>query len=143
VRCSNVAGLNSGAFHLVTEPHEVGYNGVQPSSHECRDVLDDDDARSELTDDTRKLAPQTASLPCQAELSSCLGYVLTGETAADDVDCGQIVSCSHSDIRHAPISIRPMLLEHRTAPCILLDLPNRMANTGHLQAEFKTTDSGK
>ncbi len=59
MRSSDVRGCDDAPVHDVTKPFEVPDNTVQPSRNECRNVLDDDEARAQFTDDAGVLAPES------------------------------------------------------------------------------------
>ena len=67
-------------------------------SNKVRHVLHEDNSRSNLIDDSRHVAPETASSTIDASASTRNGYVLAGEPSGDDVDVaspGQPLKRSH------------------------------------------------
>jgi hypothetical protein len=64
---------------------------------------------------------------------------LAGEAAADEVHCSEVCFANRSDIVEE-LRLRPVLSEHRAAERLALDLPNRVTETGPLQAKLEPTD---
>ena len=65
VGSSDVGGRDPGSLHLVTELHEAPDNDVQAPPYESLDVLDEDPAGSELSDDPVVLVPEARPRPLE------------------------------------------------------------------------------
>jgi hypothetical protein len=91
-----------------------------------------------------ELAPEAASLTVEADKSSFVGCagvtdVLAGESAADEVNGFEFVSCDLSDVA-ITFYLRPVFREHLLAERINLDLPAAL-HASALQAEIHAADA--
>lgn len=96
--CSDVAGGDSGSFHLVTEVDEPADNDVQAPPNESLHVLDEDAARAELGDDAVELVPEAGAGAFEAGTTAGEGDVLARKPAAHHVNGRQDFGADLSDI---------------------------------------------
>lgn len=99
-------------------------HSAQPAAFARRDVLDDRDGGAEGCDDSVVLPPEAGALAVEPIPASGAGHVLAWEAAADDVDGFENIKASCADIGDTPVSIRPVLREHRPAKVVLFYLPH-------------------
>ena len=73
-------------FRIIPERGKITEDSGKTSSNKHRTVFHERESRSNIADNSRKLAPQSATRAVDARAFSRHGDVLTGEAAADDVD---------------------------------------------------------
>jgi hypothetical protein len=100
-------------------------------------VLDDDEARPELSDDAGEVEPEAGASARETGAFPGSADVLTGEASADEIDAPKIGSGSCSDIRDAPVCIGPMPRENAAAPFVALNLPHHWPEPGPLEPKFQ------
>jgi hypothetical protein len=97
------------------------------------DVLDDNDARSDALDDLREREPEPGLRSGDASEVSGDGEILAGEASANNVNVGP--RSLVLDI-FKPLSVGPMLREHRATERIDLALPHDRPKPGPFEAEL-------
>jgi hypothetical protein len=96
----------------------------------------------QLIKDSRELVPEAASSTSEASSLARGADVLAGESSADEIDGFEISSTNAADIIE-PLRLGPVLRENREAQLVLLDLPDRLANARHLQAQLEPADAAE
>jgi hypothetical protein len=136
VSSRNPQGARSISKFMQAAPHLA-----QPSRRATRDVLDDDESRLHVADDSSKLVPETGSLAGEPCAEPRTADVLTRKPAADDPDFAQVVRSCFSDICHAPICVRPVLREHLPTERILFNLPHHRTEASALETKFEPANA--
>ena len=105
------------------------------------DVLDKNPAGSELANDAMELPPQSGLLSSQSATASRHADVGAGESTADEVDRGKVVSSALTDIA-MPFDVGPVRGEDTPALSVDLDLPGT-APAGALKPEVEAADASE
>jgi hypothetical protein len=120
------------SFASVSEGPKSGKYSVQSEGFESTGILHDDEGWAQLGDDAVELEPQAGAgafhkatpLPRQA-------HILTREPPAQHIHGRQVARAYGADIIE-PLRVRPTLGKDATAPRGLLDLPDRVPDSGPL-----------
>jgi len=117
-------------------------NSSHSVSKQPWDVLHDDVGGSYLANDSCELKPEAGLFAIEPSAPSRNADVLAGESAADDIDGGEV---SSSDISHVLVSgsVRPVLCEHGPTVAVLLDLPHDRPQARAFQPELQPADAGE
>lgn len=86
----DVGGRQCDGARSVTESVQLGPHLTQPLFPPACNVLDDDDARVELPNDSGELDPQPGALSAESGPLARAADVLAWEAPADEVDGAQI-----------------------------------------------------
>ncbi len=86
MRRSDVSGADPHGFRMIPELLQAGPHLAQPAARAAFDVLDDDDPRPELADNSEVFVPKTGSGAVESCPAPSSADVLTWKATADDVD---------------------------------------------------------
>lgn len=130
----------------VAHGFQVSADPVAASASESRDVLNTDERRSAIADNSGEFEPKARS--GAGEAGSCAGdaNVLAGEAPAGNVransPCGEAGGGDASDIDKAG-NLRPMARQDAARICVALDEGRRLERPGDLEAERKSPNAGE
>jgi hypothetical protein len=127
MRRSKVSGGNPQGAASIPEFVQRVPHRAQPSAPSAGDVLDDDEAGPELSDDAPELPPEAGALAFEPRAEPRRRDVLAGEASADETNGSECCRPDSSDIV-VPPCVRPVLREDLAAERVDLDLPDRAAN---------------
>jgi hypothetical protein len=108
---------------------------VESSNKESCDILNDDEAGSQLANESQVLEPETAASTFEASAFAGEGEVLTGAPAADDVNRFRVSMIHLPHIRVLPHT-GPVPREVRSSGVVNLTLPHDVPDAGPLEAEL-------
>jgi hypothetical protein len=110
-------------LRVIPDLGKVSENGIHPSSKERCDVLHDDVTGSKLANDPVHLVPKTGAFSGESEPLASNADVLTGKTAADEVNFPVAVLWRECANVIMPPNIRPVLLKHSHRVGLAFNLP--------------------
>lgn len=139
VGSADVSGADPGALHRVTEEHEPTDNGVQTPPYKSGHVLDDDDAGSQIVDDSEVFPPQSGAVASKSSTLARKADVLTWEPATKDVWTLGGGCRDRFDMLVSPC-FRPVCGEHVATEPIGLGLPDHATEARPFEAELKAAD---
>jgi hypothetical protein len=105
-----------------------------------RDVLDDDDGRLSLVNDSPEFEPQPRSCSMDARTFPGHAEVLTREAAADQLGALHAIG-SHVSHVGETLRCRPAALKHAPAERVGLGLPQHRPEAGALKAKLQSADA--
>jgi hypothetical protein len=133
-----IAGAHSKRQAGVPELVEVAPHEGHPLPPHVVDVLDEDPARAELSDDPLELVPEAGPPSGEPGLLSGCAEILTRETAAQEVDSRKVARADGLDVSE-PTDAGPVLGEDFVAEVIVLHL-ERALHAGPLEPEVDPAD---
>jgi hypothetical protein len=143
MRGTHVACAKSRPLRIVPELGKVSENSACSPSKESCDIFNDHVLRSKLANDSSKLEPQSA--PRALEPGAFAGHadILTGESAADEIDGSESCRAGAGDIDDGSIGVGPVLREDASRKIVDLDLPDDVTQSGPFEAELESAHAGE